>query len=76
MMDTEKGTVSLMSATYLVQRQAGHSFLFRSFIPTDLQSRLASKQFQLSLRCGIHSQAKSLSLQLNLITKQIYNQLR
>ena len=75
-MDTEKDTVSLMSATYLVQRQAGHSFLFRSFIPTDLQSRLASKQFQLSLRCGIHSQAKSLSLQLNLITKQIYNQLR
>ena len=76
MMDTEKDTVSLMSATYLVQCQAGHSFLFRSFVPTDLQPRLASKQFQLSLRCGIHSQAKFLSLQLNLITKQIYNQLR
>lgn len=75
-MDTEKDTLPVMSATYLVQRQAGHSFLFRSFIPTDLQPQLATKQFQLSLRCGIHSQAKSLSLQLNIITKHIYNQLR
>ncbi len=38
----------------------------------DLQFRLAPKQFQLSLRCSVHSQAKSQSLQLNLI----YNKLR
>ncbi len=52
-LDTLKDTLSIMSSTYLVLRQSGYSFLFRSIIPKDLQPQLGSRQFQLSLKCGI-----------------------
>jgi len=65
-----------MSATYLVHRQLGQSFLYRSIIPIDLQPLLGQRQFQLSLRCGIFSQAKCLSQQLYHHTQKIYAQIR
>ena len=65
-----------MSATYLVHRQLGQSFLYRSIIPRDLRPILGQNQFQLSLRCGILSQAKYLSQQLYHQTQKIYAQIR
>ena len=65
-----------MSSTYLVHRKSGYSFLFRSIIPTDLQAQLGSRQFQLSLKCGIRHQAKSLALHLYNLTQQIYASIR
>ena len=65
-----------MSSTYLVHRKSGYSFLFRSIIPTDLQAQLGCRQFQLSLKCGIRHQAKSLALQLYNLTQQIYASIR
>ena len=53
-----------MSNTYLVFRQTGSSYSFRSIVPKDLQSLLGTKEFQLSLRCGILKQAKLLSSHL------------
>lgn len=61
-----------MSSTYLVLRKSAYSFLFRSIIPKDLQTQLGSRQFQLSLKCGIRHQAKSLVLHLYNLTQQIY----
>ena len=65
-----------MSTTYLVHRQLGQSFLYRSIIPRDLRPILGQNQFQLSLRCGIFSQAKYLSQQLYHHTQAIYAQIR
>ena len=65
-----------MSATYLVHRQLGQSFLYRSIIPRDLRPILGQNQFQLSLRCGVLSQAKHLSQQLYHHTQKIYAQIR
>ena len=65
-----------MSSTYLVHRQVGSSYLFRSVIPLDLQPQLGRRQFQLSLRCGILKQAKSLSLHLHHLTQHLYDQIR
>ena len=65
-----------MSSTYLVHRQVGSSYLFRSIIPLDLQPQLGRRQFQLSLRCGILKQAKSLSLHLHHLTQHLYDQIR
>ena len=65
-----------MSSTYLVRRQVGSSYLFRSVIPLDLQPQLGRRQFQLSLRCGILKQAKSLSLHLHHLTQNLYDQIR
>ena len=65
-----------MSSTYLVHRKSGYSFLFRSIIPTDLQAQLGSRQFQLSLKCGIRHQAKSLAFHLYNLTQQIYASIR
>ena len=65
-----------MSSTYLVHRQVGSSYLFRSVIPLDLQPQLGRRQFQLSLRCGILKQAKSLSLHLHHLTQNLYDQIR
>ena len=65
-----------MSSTYLVLRQSGYSFLFRSIIPKDLQTQLGSRQFQLSLKCGIRHRAKSLALHLYNLTQQIYASIR
>jgi len=65
-----------MSSTYLVHRQVGSSYLFRSVIPLDLQPQLGRRQFQLSLRCGILKQAKSLSLHLHHLTQHLYGQIR
>ena len=61
-----QGHTFIMSSTYLVHRKQGYSYLFRSIIPKDLQSQLGSRQFQLSLNCGILGQAKSIS-------RHIYN---
>ena len=61
-----------MSNTYLVFRQTGSSYSFRSIVPKDLQSLLGTKEFQLSLRCGILKQAKLLSSHLY----DLYDQLR
>ena len=65
-----------MSSTYLVHRQLGQSFLYRSIIPRDLRPILGQNQFQLSLRCGILSHAKHLSQQLYHQTQKIYAQIR
>ena len=65
-----------MSRTYLVHRHPGQSFLFRSSIPKDLQPKFGSKQFQLSLRCGLLKQAKSLSQHLHNVTQQLYTTIR
>ena len=65
-----------MSSTYLVLRKSGYSFLFRSIIPKDLQPQLGSRQFQLSLKCGIRHQAKSLALHRYNLTQQIYASIR
>ena len=65
-----------MSHTYLVFRQTGSSYSFRSIAPKDLQSLLGTKEFQLSLRCGILKQAKLLSLHLYNLSQNLYDQLR
>ena len=65
-----------MAAAYLVQRQPGQPFLFRSTIPRDLQAKFGKRQFQLSLRCGLLKKAKALSLHLHNITQQFYITIR
>ena len=65
-----------MSHTYLVFRQTGSSYSFRSIVPKDLQSLLGTKEFQLSLRCGILKQAKLLSSYLYNLSQHLYDQLR
>ena len=65
-----------MSNFYLVFRQTGSSYSFRSIVPKDLQSLLGTKEFQLSLRCGILKQAKLLSSHLYNLSQRLYNQLR
>ena len=65
-----------MSNTYLVFRQTGSTYSFRSIVPKDLQSFLGTKEFQLSLRCGILKQAKLLSSHLYSLSQQLYDQLR
>ena len=65
-----------MSNTYLVFRQTGSTYSFRSIVPKDLQSFLGTKEFQLSLRCGILKQAKLLSSHLYNLSQQLYDQLR
>jgi len=62
--------------SYLVHRQTGSSYFFRSIIPKDLQSKLGKREFQLSLRCGIRKQAKFLSFQLFNQTQLIYASIR
>ena len=74
--DTLVDTLCIMSSAYLVHRRQGQTFLFRSVIPTDLRPKLGRRQFQLSLRCGIKSQALNLSQHLNSITKCLYEQIR
>ena len=64
------------SNSYLVHRKTGSSYFFRSIIPKDLQSKLGKREFQLSLRCGILKQAKSLSFQLFNKTQLIYASIR
>ena len=64
------------SHSYLVHRQTGSSYFFRSIIPKDLQSKLGKREFQLSLRCGILKQAKFLSFHLFNKTQLIYASIR
>ena len=64
------------SNSYLVHRKTGSSYFFRSIIPKDLQSKLGKREFQLSLKCGILKQAKSLSFQLFNKTQLIYASIR
>ena len=75
-LDTLKDTLGVMFSTYLVLRKSAYSFLFRSVIPKDLQTQLGSRQLQLSLKYGIHHQAKSLGLHLYNLTQQIYDSIR
>ncbi len=65
-----------MNPSYLVHRKSGSSYLFRSIIPLDLQPILQSRQFQLSLGCGILQQSKRLSFYLHQITQSIYSSIR
>ena len=67
-----------MSTTYsyLVHRQTGSSYFFRSIIPKDLQSKLGKREFQLSLRCGIRKQARSISAHLYNLAQHLYDQIR
>ena len=65
-----------MSSTYLVHRKQGYSYLFRSIIPKDLQPQLGSRQFQLSLNCGILGQAKSISHHLYNHAQCLYERMR
>ena len=65
-----------MNLSYLVYRKTGSSYLFRSVIPLDLQPILESRQFQLSLGCGILRQSKQLLLYLNQVTQSLYNSIR
>ena len=64
------------SRSYLVHRKTGSTYFFRSVIPKDLQSKLGKREFQLSLKCGILKQAKSLSFQLFNKTQLIYASIR
>ena len=65
-----------MNHTYLVHRKTGSSYLFRSYIPADLQPQFQRKQFQLSLRCGILTLSKFFASNLNLVTQSIYDSIR
>ena len=65
-----------MKNSYLVHRKTGSSYLFRSVVPLDLQPLLESRQFQLSLGCGILSQSRLLSFYLNRVTQSLYNLIR
>ena len=65
-----------MSTTDLAFRQIGSCYQFRLIVPKDLQSFLGTKEFQLSLRCGILKQAKLLSSHLYNLSQQLYDQLR
>ncbi len=65
-----------MNPSYLVHRKSGSSYLFRSIVPLDLQLILQSRQFQLSLGCGILQQSKRLSFYLHQITQSIYSSIR
>jgi len=65
-----------MNPSYLVHRKSGSSYLFRSVIPLDLQPLLETKQFQLSLGCGILRQSRRLSFYLNQVTQSVYNSIR
>ena len=65
-----------MNPSYLVHRKSGSSYLFRSIIPLDLQPILQSRQFQLSLGCGILQQSKQLSFYLHQITQSLYSSIR
>ena len=65
-----------MNPSYLVHRKSGSSYLFRSIIPLDLQPILQSRQFQLSLGCGILQQSKQLSFYLHQITQSLYHSIR
>ena len=65
-----------MTPSYLVHRKSGSSYLFRSVILLDLRPILKSRQFQLSLGCGILRQSKQLSLYLNQVTQSLYNSIR
>ena len=64
------------SNSYLVHRKTGSSYFLRSIIPKDLKSKLGRREFQLSLRCRILRQAKSLSFQLFNKTQLIYASIR
>ena len=65
-----------MKNSYLVHRKTGSFYLFRSIVPLDLQPLFGTRQFQLSLGCGILGQSKILSFHLNTITQFIYNLIR
>ena len=65
-----------MKNSYLVHRKTGSFYLFRSIVPLDLQPLFGTRQFQLSLGCGILGQSKILSFHLNTITQFIYNSIR
>ena len=54
----------------------GNSHLFRSVVLLDLQPLLGTRQFQLSLGCGILSQSKILPFHLNTITQFICHSIR
>ena len=51
-----------MKNFYLVHRKMGSSYLVRSVVPLDLQPLFESRQFHLSLGCGILSQSRLLSI--------------
>ena len=65
-----------MNRTHLVHRKTGTSYLFRSYIPVDLQPQFQRKQFQLSLRCGILTLSKFFASNLYLVTQSIYSSIR
>ena len=65
-----------MNRTQLVHRKTGSSYLFRSYIPVDLQPQFQRKQFQLSLRCGILTLSKFFASNLYLATQSIYSSIR
>ena len=65
-----------MNRTQLVHRKTGISYLFRSYIPVDLQPQFQRKQFQLSLRCGILTLSKFFASNLYLVTQSIYRSIR
>ena len=65
-----------MNRTHLVHRKTGSSYLFRSYIPSDLQPQFQRKQFQLSLRCGILTLSKFFASNLNSVTQSIYSSIR
>ena len=65
-----------MNPLYLVHCKTGSSYLFRSVVPFDLQPLRETKQFQLSLGCGILKQCKQLLFRLNMVAWPIYNSIR
>ena len=65
----------MTSYPHLFKRANSTSFYFRSIVPKALQSTLSQKEFQLSLRTGLHKEAKKISRALSVKINYIYQKM-
>ena len=63
---------------YLFKRTDRKFYSFQSvfYIPKDLQKHFQRKQFKISLKSGIHKDARKLSLFLHLFVENLYHEIR
>ena len=63
---------------YLFRRTDRKFYSFQSvfYIPKDLQKHFQRKQFKISLKSGIHKDARKLSLFLHLFVENLYHEIR
>ena len=68
----------MVKNTYLFKRndRKFYSFQMRFCIPKTLQSHFKRKQFKISLKSGNYKDSKRLSLYLNDVIKEIYQDIR